>query len=258
MLAALFVVVIGVQPAQAGWYNYLVGHPLWKVNNDPECTGGYVIYGTSGTFILTAGHCFKLGERVYGTQAAFGTLAHLKWTTTTGDSALIQADAGVTLYQTIIDPLYGNSPGPNGSGQVTGKMPNSEQVLGTRVGKMGKTTGWTEGTIQLRYRPLNGITTHCASYGRDLGDSGGPVWRYDSQGLRAVGMHVGSAIYNNVQLGCYITIDDLLTQWGANMNFWPSFAARGEMPSEGLMPPSESTELPPILTEADGVIWQND
>ncbi|WP_426005775.1 trypsin-like serine protease [Paenarthrobacter sp. NyZ202] len=249
LVAALFVVVIGVQPAHAGWYNYLVGHPMYK-GTSPWCTGSYVIYGTSGTFILTAGHCFYVGERVSGTGAGFGTLAYRKAYSTDGDSGLVRADPGVDMYQTIVDPTTGNAPG---SGQVTGKMPNSEQTVLTRVGKMGNTTGWTEGTIQYRYQNWDGVTAYCADYARAGGDSGGPVWRQDSQGLRAVGMHVGAINYYGSTLGCYIPIDTLLSQWGASMNFWPSYAARGAVAEEELLPPSPSKELPPVLTAADGV-----
>lgn len=256
MLAALLVAVVGVQPAQAAWYDYLVGHPVYQgVGTPPWCTGSYVIYGTSGTFILTAGHCFGPGERVYGTQASFGTLAYRKWTTTDGDSGLIRADAGVTTYQTIVDPKTGNSPG---NGQVTGKMSNDEQTYGTRVGMMGIVTGKAEGTIQYRYYLWNGLYSYCATYQRAKGDSGGPVWRLDGQGLRALGMHVGKFDYEGATYGCYLPIDTLLSQWGASMNFWPSAAARGQAPSGELMPPSDSTDLPPILTAADGAVWQND
>ncbi|MFK0003126.1 hypothetical protein ACIQTZ_14080 [Paenarthrobacter sp. NPDC090520] len=259
VLAALLVVVLGVQPAQASWYDYLVGHPLYRgVPWAIRCTGSYVIYGSSGTFILTAGHCFNPAERVYGTSAGFGTIAYQKWTTTTGDSELIQTDSGVTMYQTIVDPTTGIGPGPNNSGHVTGKMSNDEQTYGTLVGKMGVATGKTEGTIQYRYVPWNGLTAYCATYARATHDSGGPVWRWDSQGLRAVGMHVGRLDYEGATYGCYLPIDTLLSQWGASMNFWPISAARGQAPSEDLMPESDSTELPPILTVADGAVWQND
>jgi len=162
------------------------------------------------------------------------------------------------MYQTIVDPTTGLSPGPNGSGQVTGKMSNEEQTYGTLVGKMGITTGKTEGTIQYRYVLWNGLYAYCATYARATYDSGGPVWRWDSQGLRAVGMHVGRFDYEGATYGCYLPIDTLLSQWGASMNFWPTSAARGQAPSEDLMPESDSTELPPILSAADGAVWQND
>ncbi|MET3368074.1 UNVERIFIED_CONTAM: hypothetical protein ABIE34_001307 [Jeotgalibacillus campisalis] len=249
LIAALFVIAIGVQPAHAGWYDYLVGHPMYKGSN-PWCTGSYVINGSSGTFILTAGHCFSVGERVSGTGAQFGTLAYRKAFGTDGDSALVRPDTGVDVYQTIVDPKTGNTPG---SGRVTGTMPSGDQTIGTAVGKMGDTTGWTEGTIQYRFLDWDGVYTYCANYARAGGDSGGPVWRQDSQGLRAVGMHVGALNYNGSILGCYIPIDTLLSQWGASMNFWPAWAARGSTSDEELMPPSPSTELPPILTAADGV-----
>ena len=259
MIATLLVVLTGVQPAQASWYDYLVGHVLYKgVPYIPWCTGGYVIYGASGTFILTAGHCYNPGVRVYGTTAGFGSLRYQKWTSTTGDSGLIDADPGVTMYQTIVDPVSGTSPGPNNSGQVTGKMSNDEQTYGTLVGKMGITTGWTDGTIQYRYHLWYGLYSYCATYNRAGGDSGGPVWRWDGQGLRAAGMHVGKFDFEGATYGCYLPIDTLLSQWGASMNFWPSSAARGQVLPEDTMPESDSTELPPIISAADGAVWQSD
>src|SRR4029453_4329621 len=208
--------------------------------------------------ILTAGHCYEQLERVYGTSAGFGTIAYRKWTTTTGDSELIQPDPGVTMYQTIVDPTTGIGPETNKRGHVTGKMSNDEQKYGPLVGKMGITTGKTEGTIQYRYQLWNGIYSYCATYARAPGDSGGPVWRWDSQGLRALGMHVGKFDYEGATYGCYLPIDTLLSQWGASMNFWPISAARGQTSSEDLMPESPSSELPPILSAADGAVWQND
>nr|WP_139416599.1 hypothetical protein [Agromyces laixinhei] len=189
-----------------------------------------------------------------GTAVPFGTMAYRKFNGTEGDSGLIRPDAGVTMYQIVVDPRTGQTP-PGTNGRVTGKMPNYEQTNGTLVGKMGITTGRTEGTIQYRY-PRNGVYVYCATYARAGGDSGGPVWRNDSQGLRAVGMHVGSIVYNGATLGCYYPIDTLLSQWGASMNFFPS--ARMQAPSGDLMPPSESTDFPPIVTDADGAVWSND
>lgn len=249
VMAAILALVLGVpSPAYALTYNYYAGHPA----NRPDggtCTGAYTIYGTSGSFILTAGHCFTVGERVWGTDASYGTVAYTKSGVGDGDSALIRYDSWVTPYQIVVDPKTGRSPG-NG-GRVTGKMPNHEQTNGTLVGKMGVTTGWTEGRIGFRY-DRNGKYVFCADYLRDKGDSGGPVWRLDSQGLRAVGMHTNPAQYNGKTYGCYIPIDTLLVQWGASMNFFP--AARTQAPSDELMPPSESKKLPPIITEADGLI----
>lgn len=45
-------------------------------------------------------------------------------------------------------PLLIQRRGSPGNGHVRRKMPTDEQTYGTLVGKMGTTTGWTEGTIQ--------------------------------------------------------------------------------------------------------------
>lgn len=255
LLAAVFPALIAAQPAQALSYSYMAGHPVQVLNSDGElagCTGSWTINGSSGSFIMTAGHCGDwAGLAVSGTQARFGSYAFEKDGAAgngLGDSGLIRYDAGVTPYQIIVDPVSGRSPG---DGRVTGVMPTSEQTVGTLVGKMGVTSGWTEGTITQTF-DWAGVTAVCGTWKVLPGDSGGPVWRNDGNGLRAVGMTVGYLTRGGVQVaGCYIPIETLLTQWGAKMNVFPRTATASAGTST-LMAPQTSTKLPPLVTPAQG------
>lgn len=242
----------------ASTYYYNAGHPMQFTGPGPGvCTGAYTITGASGAFILTAGHCAGVGSTVYGTSSAFGTVAHRKMSPN-GDSELISYYSNVTPYQIIVDPKTGNRPGPGGLGQVTGIMPNGAQTVGTLVGKMGKTTGWTEGAIS-GTEDWNGTAVIVAQYHSDRGDSGGPVWRYDGAGLRAVGMHVGSVVdkYTKQRIGAaYIPINTLLQQWGAALPVFPrTFATSKAAPSDMVQAePEGSLALDPSLPNicADG------
>jgi hypothetical protein len=210
-------------------YNYNAGHSMFwgSAASNSYCTGGWTIYGTSGSFILTAGHCASVGSTVYGTVAAFGTVSYRKYSSSLGDSALVSYYNGVTPYQIVTGPVTGTHPGPNGAGRVTGIMPTADQILGVLVGKMGKSTGWTEGAVIGTYT-YNGKTAILAAYNSGTGDSGGPVWRWDSYGLRALGMHVGSAYHpsTGARIGAlYLPMNGLLTDWGAQMNVFSSASA---------------------------------
>lgn len=245
----------------AASYSYYAGHPLYfgGAGTLPACTGSYTIYGASGSFILTAGHCGAVGSTVFGTSSAFATVAHRKYPAPNGDSELLSYYSFVTPYQIIVDPVTGARPGPGGLGRVTGRMPNGAQTVGVLVGKMGITTGWTEGSITSTYN-WRGVQAVVANYWSQGGDSGGPVWRHDGAGLRAVGMHVGS-LYNSsdVRIGAvYIPINTLLTQWGASMGVFPlALASTGadlsvdDLPSsKTTLGPGESTALSTSLPDA--------
>lgn len=213
LAAATALAVIPAVPSQALTYTYLVGHVMYTPAG--RCTGGYTVVGTSGTFTMTAGHCGSPGQTVRGTDAAFATIAYKK-PETQGDSLLTQVHSGVSQLQIIVDPLTGRTPG--GDGRVVGVMPSSQQTNGTLVGKMGTTTGWTEGKISSR-STWYGRTLICTTAKADYGDSGGPVWRADGNGLRAVGMTVAKLMTDNSM--CYHPMDELLREWGASL---PTFA----------------------------------
>jgi hypothetical protein len=82
-------------------------------------------------FPLTAGHCAPVGATVRGTDRAFGTVAHSRWTAR--DTALIREYASDDAYQIVVDPTTRRSPG-----KVAGIYPGGP-----------RTTGWTEGGVFL-------------------------------------------------------------------------------------------------------------
>ncbi|MEU8232093.1 hypothetical protein AB0C12_21110 [Actinoplanes sp. NPDC048967] len=231
----------GAGPAQAATYFFQPGHPTFVGGRSGvPCTGGYAIRGTSGLFFLTAGHCGGVGSVIYGTDARFGRIAYSRWTT--NDTALIQPDSGVDAYQIVVDPRTGRSPG-----KVSGVFPTSSLGNGVLVGKMGVTTGWTEGRIYGTI-PWYGMTAYCSVARTSAGDSGGPVWRTDGAGgVVAVGITV--AYYEDTHNGCFIPIQTLLSNWGATLPAFPRGAAAAPEPP-GKPVPTLSTEglVPAVLS----------
>ncbi|QIK63022.1 hypothetical protein G7068_07295 [Leucobacter viscericola] len=224
---AVFLYRVRAEP-DALKYNYLSGH----VTNFPgrKCTGGYVVAGTSGTFIMTAGHCGNTGQIVSGTQAPFAKVAAKK-PTDGSDSLLMSAYAGVTLPQIVIDPVGKQYPGTNG--QIKGVVSSSRQVEGFLVGKMGATSGWTEGKITGEIS-WYGRTAICSTAQTRPGDSGGPVWRSENGVVRAVGMMV--AYEPATGHGCYLPMDQLLKDWGAWLPLYGGGTAPASSASESQIP----------------------
>jgi hypothetical protein len=214
-------------------YIYQPGHPMyfggpasspWVTN---ECTGGYVIRGTSGTFLLGAGHCDPNlpagGSTVYGTDSSFGVDQYNHFIQAS-DTMLVQEFSYYSAYQTVVDPTTGRTPG--GNGKVVGFLSDSQLGSGLLVGKMGVSTGWTEGTI-VDWTYWQDDVALCTTYTSAPGDSGGPVWRTaPGGGVYAVGIHVGQATLtiNGAKrwYSCFLPIQDLLNHWGASLPVWSS------------------------------------
>lgn len=224
-IVTVLAVGLGARPAQAAtWYMYKPGHPMGpskaSANN---CTGSWAVRGPSGLFFLTAGHCQQQGTVVYGLTDPFGTVRRNDDRPGEMDGALIQPYAGVDAWQDVVDRSNAVI------GHTVGRVGNNEMPGGMYVNMMGRTTGWTWGQIDSGwYRWANGELVKCAIYkdGSAGGDSGGPVFTRDSSNrARAVGMHVGKAeVRPGVWWSCFITIDDLLGQFGATL---PVFNAAG-------------------------------
>ncbi|OLF18810.1 chymotrypsin family serine protease [Actinophytocola xanthii] len=243
MVAAVVVVAslgVLVVPASAATYYFYPGHPTFfgGPGVGAYCTGGYAIRGDSGMFILTAGHCAGVGTPVYGTSRQFGTVAHSRWSDR--DTALIQELPGDDAHQIVVDPHTGTSPG-----RIEGIFPTSSLGVGTLVGKMGVTTGWSEGTITGTIA-WYGMTAYCSTAETRPGDSGGPVWATDGGGVLAVGITV--AYYEDTGDGCFLPIQDLLDEWDAWLPVFGS-AARDGAPPAAQEPPALSIEgLRPALS----------
>lgn len=233
-LSALSLLGLTAQPASAAGYFFLPGHPTYfgGPGTGSYCTGGYGVRGESGMFILTDGHCAPVGTTVYGTSRSFGTVAYSRWTN--HDTALIQEIPGDDAYQIVVDPVTGRSPG---TGRITGIYPKSALSVGTLVGKMGVTSGWTEGTVT-GTTTWYGMTAYCSHARTQPGDSGGPVWRNDGGGLRAVGITVSYS--PSTGDGCFIPIQDLLNEWGGWLPVFTSAAG-----STGSTSPAGSASADP-------------
>jgi hypothetical protein len=241
-LAAALAVVADPTAAQAAtWYYYKPGHPTYLAGGG-TCTGGYAIRGASGMFFLTDGHCTDgaTGVVVSGTDTRFGTVAYNKYPGR--DTALIRPDAGVDAYQIVVDPKTGRTPG---TGRVIGEMPGPLWTVGTLVGKMGVTSGWTEGKI-VGYREWHGLRAVCSTALTQRGDSGGPVWRNDPYGdVYAVGITVTF----EVDGGCFLPMNLLLSEWGAWLPVFASTHAVAGPRASAAHPVDVTANLPRLSSE---------
>jgi hypothetical protein len=201
-------------------YYFLPGHPMFFAGpgSGSYCTGGYAIRGQSGMFLLTDGHCAGVGTTVYGTSRAFGHVSYTKYPAY--DTEIVSETPPDDAYQTVVDPLTGRYPG--GSGKVVGYLDESYFTNGFLVGKMGETTGWTEGQIYGKIwwpKGTQNEVAYCSHAHTWAGDSGGPVWRTaPGGGVDALGITV--AYYPNTGDGCFLPIKHLLNLWGAWLPVW--------------------------------------
>lgn len=219
-------------------YFFRPGHPVYFDNGGTvsggyygKCTGGYVIAGTDGTFIVT-GNCHVIFSSVRGESRRFGQLAYANGTTD-----LIAVDPGDDAYQIVVDPLTGAVPS---DGRVVGYMPTGEQKQGTLVGKMGVGSGWTEGRITGWIPWHGGSQAICTDAAAAAGDAGGPVWRWDQDGLRAVGIVV--AWNQESESMCYLPMQQVLRDWGA---WLPAFGSTACADEPGRIDP----EIPELSAE---------
>lgn len=230
-------------------YYFKPGHPMRfgsAENPTGVCTGGYAVRGSSGMFVVTAGHCSTnaahqgvTGAVVYGTERRFGTIIRNDragdfFNTNSFDGALVRLDPGDDALQIVVDPVTGRSPG---DGRVRGWYANSALTYGFVIGKMGVTSGWTEGTIT-EWRTVVDNTTGwrdhllCTTVPMRRGDSGGPVWRLDANGVMAIGIAI--FILDNGGYMCFNPIQNVLNRFGAWLPVFTS-AARGAAPAEPLV-----------------------
>lgn len=213
-LALALAVTPAVTPPAAAdghGYAYLPGHPMIHTYGGTaqggflgHCTGGYAVAGTSGVFLLGARDCVLVRAPVLGIDRELGMVDHANAT-----SVLVSQPPSDDAFQLVVDPLTGAVPA---DGWIRGVMPTAEQGQGVLVGKMGAGSGWTEGRVTgwIDYRGNAAICTDARTV---PGDAGGPVWRWDEQGLRALGVVV--AYHPGTGGGCYLPIEAVLASWGA-------------------------------------------
>lgn len=239
-VASPAIAVVGGEPganavhteALGGGYFFNPGDPMIFSNAgtaaggyEGKCTGGYAIYGDSGYFLTGTKQCSVIFDNVRGTDRVYGRVVHKN---EPDGNALIRMEPGDDSYQIVRDPITGRTPG---DGKIVGWTASNQQGHGMLVGKMGVGTGWTEGRI-LGAIDFRGQTLLCTSMETDLGDAGAPVWRSDSNGLRALGTI--QAYDPATRTGCYRPIQETLWNYGASLD---SFGPDQGRPNYGSLAP---------------------
>jgi len=198
---------------------------------DRACTAGFAIAGDDGFFLLAAQDCKRPGlTDTYdgNVRGDAGIFAHDFARRSTDPTFLLRMTDGNDAHQLVVDPTTGEMPG---NGAIQGWMPSSEQAVGLLIGKMGISSGWTEGEILGTAPGRYGELLLCTDAPAAPGDIGGPVWRSDSAGLRALGTVVAISDQGGA---CYRPIQETLYQYGA---YLPSFGPDQGRPSWGTFAP---------------------
>lgn len=229
--------VADVRPVpNATGYDYSAGEPaIWGsvggtagAYYDTACTGGYAIAGDSGWFLTTAAACSFTIAADGSIRGDAGYHADVFAKRTTDPLVLLRMRPGNDAHQTLIDPITLAIPG---DGLVRGWTRSVDQRAGWLVGKMGIGTGWTEGRILGTAPGRFGEQLLCTDAVASAGDVGGPVWRNDETGLRALGTVAGISDRGGA---CYRPIQETLYQYGA---YLPSFGPDQGRPSWGTFAP---------------------
>lgn len=221
---------------EATGYDYSAGEPaIWGsvagtagAYYDLACTGGYAIAGDDGWFLTTAAACSWSLDEDGSIRGDAGYHADAVAGRATDPTVLLRMRPGNDAHQTLIDPITLDVPG---DGLVRGWTPSVEQPAGLLVGKMGIDTGWTEGRILGTARGRFGEDLLCTDAPASRGDVGGPVWRNDETGLRALGTVAGISDRGGA---CYRPIQETLYEYGASL---PSFGPDQGRPSWGTFAP---------------------
>ncbi|KJL17327.1 hypothetical protein [Microbacterium azadirachtae] len=216
-------------------YDYSPGEPtIWAAVGgtagayfDRACTGGYAIAGDSGFFLTTADICspWPISLPVRGDA---GYYADGFYRRSDDPVVLLQMRDGNDAHQILADPTTGSYPG---NGQIVGWTPSDQQPVGLLIGKMGIDTGWTEGQILGTADGMHGEQLLCTDASASYGDVGGPVWRMDENGLRALGTVAGITADGGA---CYRPIQETLYRYGASL---PSYGPDQGRPGPGTFAP---------------------
>lgn len=234
-----------VPVGQAVGYDYSPGEPaIWGsiggtagAYYDKACTGSYAIAGDSGFFLLAARTCSTGLASDGSIRGDAGYHADAVSWRSNDPTVLLRMRPGNDAHQLLVDPLTGNMPG---DGAVRGWTRSADQRNGMLIGKMGIDTGWTEGRILGTAPGSFGELLLCTDAPASAGDMGGPVWRNDSTGLRALGTIAGITAAGGA---CYRPIQETLFEFGA---YLPSFGQSQGRPGPGTFAagmPSYSGEI---------------
>lgn len=220
----------------ASGYDYSAGEPaIWGSTGgtvggyvDKACSGGYAIAGDSGFFLTTAAACGFMIAADGSIRGDAGYYADVFARRDSDPTVLLRMRAGDDAHQILADPLTGETPG---DGRIEGWTASVDQPVGLLVGKMGIDTGWTEGRVLGTAPGRFGELLLCTDAPAASGDVGGPVWRSDATGLRALGTVVGISDRGGA---CYRPIQETLHQYGAHL---PSFGPDQGRPGWGRFAP---------------------
>lgn len=243
-VVAVIVSVLSAHPAvaeirpvpEANGYTYSAGEPaIWGSYGgtagsyfDKACSGGYVIAGDSGEFLTAAAACGFIGAPDGSIRGDAGYHADVFARRDSDPTVLLRMRPGNDADLLIVDPTTGQMPG---NGQLQGWTRSVDQPVGLLIGKMGIDTGWTEGNILGIAPGRFGEQLLCTDAPAGPGDVGGPVWRQDQYGLRALGTVVG---ISDAGGACYRPIQETLYQYGA---YLPSYGPPQGRPSWGTFAP---------------------
>jgi hypothetical protein len=221
---------------EASGYDYRAGEPaIWGsiagtagAYYDKACTGGYAIAGDSGTFLTTAASCGIGMAADLSIRGDAGYYADVVARRDTDPTVLLRVRPGNDAHQLVVDPRTGAMPG---DGRIQGWTASADQPVGLLIGKMGIDTGWTEGRVLGTAPGRFGEQLLCTDAAAAAGDFGGPVWRSDWSGLRALGTVVGITADGGA---CYRPIQETLYEYGA---YLPSFGPAQGRPGGGTFAP---------------------
>ncbi len=205
------------------------------------CTSGFGITISGTSYLLTAGHCFAVGDDIYnaicnasscanGGNASMGTIKERSWANNLGDSEVINTRGSDLIWTGVI--------GSPERSLVAGWTTNP---VGDQVCQSGSYSGETcdlvinnnNECVQFAVYVCHLIHAYSPSHAiaNQLGDSGGPVFRFLSDGLNATGTDTGSTTADTVTCKynifpgeqCfwdiyYTAIDWTLPHWGASIN----------------------------------------
>lgn len=221
---------------EASGYDYSAGEPaIWGsiagtagAYYDKACTGGYAIAGDSGTFLTTAASC-EIGMAAdLSIRGDAGYYADVFARRDGDPMVLLRLRLGNDAHQLVVDPLTGAMPG---DGRIQGWTASAAQPVGLLIGKMGIDSGWTEGRVLGTAPGRFGEQLLCTDAAAAPGDFGGPVWRNDSSGLRALGTVAGITAEGGA---CYRPIQETLYEYGA---YLPAFGPDQGRPGWGTFAP---------------------
>lgn len=244
LVVAVVISVLSANPAtaeikpvpEANGYDYSAGEPaIWGsvggtagAYYDRACSGGFAIAGDSGFFLTTAAACSILLAADGSIRGDAGYHADVFARRDNDPTVLLRMRPGNDAHQLVVDPITGQMPG---NGEVQGWTRSVDQPVGLLIGKMGIDTGWTEGNILGIAPGRFGEQLLCTSAPAGPGDVGGPVWRQDNFGLRALGTVVG---ISDAGGACYRPIQETLYQYGA---YLPSYGPPQGRPTWGTFAP---------------------